>query len=218
MTSHDILKKNYVTEIILVEDETIESKLISSDTNPSLHSALVSISSTTSYSYSFWMTLKERTSGALCSLLHRGAEDSIRRPGVWLHQRDDGHFFHVRADTKTCANQGFDCSTQSIQLEQPTHIAVVFDSTDYSGSIKLYVDGVLDSNTSYYVGEFLPASGEPLYIGKDPWHSSSCVTFKDLRAFSYALSESDVKRVMDGYVNVKPTVGSTTQVISDRLS
>ncbi|NOZ90824.1 MAG: hypothetical protein GXO60_06035 [Epsilonproteobacteria bacterium] len=87
-------------------------------------------------------------------------------------------------------------SNSTIALNQWTHIVLVRDNS--AKSIKIYVNGVLDANSSYTLDP-VSSSSEKLLIGTGEYYSDTMNNFKgkldEIKIYNLALSQNDISNM-----------------------
>lgn len=95
-------------------------------------------------------------------------------------------------------------SAATIPLNQWTHVAITFSSASGAGRQRIYINGVLDSNTSSWTGT-LTTNACPFYIGGDVATGAACSlrternfrgNIDEVKLYNYELSSTEVQADM----------------------
>ena len=135
------------------------------------------------FSVAFWVKPSTAT-GGWRPLLHKGSTDNERGPGVWLNPGSNR--VHFRVSTTANWNEGTD-SVADLPTGAWSHIACVKAGNKW----RCYVNGVLD--TEFTLSADTTGNNGPLYVGDDPWYGGSNVYMDDVRLYSGALTDTEVK-------------------------
>jgi hypothetical protein len=140
------------------------------------------------FSVAFWVKPVALT-GDWRPLLHKGAANFDRGPGVWLNP--GSNLIHFRVSTTANSNEGTD-SVANLPMGGWSHIACVKAGDKW----RLYVNAVLD--TEYALSAATTGNNGPLYVGDDPWYGGSNVYMDDVRAYNRALCPAEVTAIYGG--------------------
>ncbi len=153
------------------------------------------------FSVAFWVRPNTLT-GGWRPLLHKGAGDFERGPGVWLNPGDNRVHFCV--STSASNNEYFN-SNADLPTGSWSHVACVKAGTKW----RCYVNGVLDTEATL-AGATTGNSG-PLYVGDDPWYSGSASTLDDVRVYTGALTTAEVQNLygLVGHWKLDESAGTT---------
>ncbi len=135
------------------------------------------------FSVAFWVKPSTAT-GGWRPLLHKGSVDTERGPGVWLNPGSNR--VHFRVSTTANWNEGTD-SVANLPTGAWSHIACVKAGNKW----RCYVNGVLDTELTLSAGT--TGNNGPLYVGDDPWYGGSNVYMDDVRLYSGALTDTEIK-------------------------
>jgi hypothetical protein len=133
----------------------------------------------------FW--LKPSTApGGWRPLLHKGAADMERGPGLWLNPGNNR--VHFKVSTTSNSNEGAD-SASNLLTNAWSHIACVKAGNKW----RCYINGALDTEFTL-VGTTTGNNG-PLYLGDDAWYAGSNVYMDDVRVYNRALCPTEVQQI-----------------------
>ncbi len=138
--------------------------------------------SNANFSVAFWVK-PNGTTGGWRPLLHKGAVDTQRGPGLWLNPGNNR--LHFRVSTTSNYNEGTD-SVANLPTGSWSHIACVKEGNKW----RCYVNGVFDREVTLSAGT--TGNSGPLYVGDDPWYSGSNAQLDDVRIYNRALIAADV--------------------------
>ncbi len=153
------------------------------------------------FSVAFWVK-PNGTNGAWRPMFHKGSADTERGPGVWLNPGNNR--VHFRISTSANWNEGTD-SVADLPNGTWSHIACVKAGNKW----RCYVNGVLDTELTL-AGATVGNSG-PVYIGDDPWYTGCPAWMDDVRVFSSALTDAEVKSLFGvvGYWKLDESSGTS---------
>jgi Concanavalin A-like lectin/glucanases superfamily len=135
------------------------------------------------FSVAFWVKPNGMT-GGWRPLLHKGSVDTERGPGLWLNPGSNR--VHFRISTTANWNEGTD-SVADLPTGAWSHVACVKAGNKW----RCYVNGVLDTEFTLSAGT--TGNNGPLYVGDDPWFGGSNAYIDDVRLYSGALTDTEVK-------------------------
>ena len=135
------------------------------------------------FSVAFWVKPAAAT-GDWRPLLHKGSVDTERGPGLWLNP--GSNCVHFRVSTTANWNEGTN-SVANLPTGSWSHIACVKAGNKW----RCYINGVLDTELTLSAGT--TGNNGPLYVGDDPWYGGSNVYMDDVRLYSGALTDTEVK-------------------------
>jgi hypothetical protein len=144
--------------------------------------------SNANFTVAFWVR-PSNAPGGWRPLLHKGAGNFERVPGIWLNPGD--RRVHFRLSTSASNNEGTD-SVAQLQSNAWSHVACVKAGSKW----RLYINAVLDTEFTLS-GASIGNSG-PLYFGDDPWYAGSNVHMDDVRIYNRALCPSDITALEAG--------------------
>ena len=150
------------------------------------------------FSVAFWVKPAAAT-GGWRPLLHKGSVDTERGPGVWLNPGSNR--VHFRVSTTSNWNEGTD-SVADLPTGAWSHIACVKAGNKW----RCYVNGVLDTELTLSAGT--TGNNGPLYVGDDPWYGGSNAYMDDVRLYSGALTDTEIKYLYGFVGNWKFAEGS----------
>jgi len=132
---------------------------------------------------SFWIFLRGDSVGSWRTILRKG--DAVQQtPTIQLWSKE--RRLHARVTTETGEAEGVD-STAVIPLRRWTHVSFVVQGK----LLQLYVNGVFDAQV--VTRRQTTFNRLPLYLGKDPWHPGTACFVDNLRIWSRALDEDEVR-------------------------
>ncbi len=149
------------------------------------------------FSAGFWIKPEEGPTGEYRAIAYKGTTNKERLFAMWL--RPDNMHLLYRISTTNSWNEGR-FSNQPLPINEWTYIAYVHEG----GKLKLYINGVLDSETTLS-GSVLSNSGN-LYIGDTPWYAGMKGQISAFSTYNSALPS--------GWLPIKPS--STFGFIGDQ--
>jgi concanavalin A-like lectin/glucanase superfamily protein len=153
------------------------------------------------FSVAFWV--KPNTPpGGWRPLLHKGGADFDRSPGVWLNPGSNR--VHFRVGTTNNNNEGTDSA-----IDLPTGVWAHVACVKAGNKWRCYINGVLDTELTLS-GNTIGNTG-PLYVGDDPWYPGSMASIDDVRVYTGALTDAEVKNLYGvvGHWKLDETSGTT---------
>lgn len=140
------------------------------------------------FSVSLWLYLRAGHNGQWRAILLKGHQtaDFLRTPGLWMHPATDRLWFRI--STRSNPDEG-GYAVASISLDRWTHVAYV----KAGRSLKLYLDGVLDSVVT--LADETVANSDPLFLGQNPYFPGIDGALDDIRMYAFALGRDDVRRL-----------------------
>ena len=141
------------------------------------------------YTISMFINI-EKTSGAWRTLFLRGANDSDRKPGIFI--TPNALTFHFRHGTDNNGNFGLDATAAGATAGQYTHVAFVNDGTTMS----VYINGTKDTNTATIdpAHKCVWGTNDTLQALAAPNNApAGYIKIKEMYIFSTALSADDIK-------------------------
>jgi hypothetical protein len=150
------------------------------------------------FSVAFWVKPAAAT-GGWRPLLHKGGADFDRGPGIWLNPGSNR--VHFRVSTTANNNEGTD-SNADLPYGAWSHVACVKAGNKW----RCYINGVLDTELTLS-GTTIGNNG-PLYVGDDPWYGGSNAYMDDVRLYSGALTDTEIKYLYGFVGNWKFSEGS----------
>lgn len=140
---------------------------------------------TTAYTYLFWLYIDGTVPG-WGSIIHRGNENYMRAPGLWLHP--GAASMHVRISVTNNWNAGVD--TQNLPLNTWNHIAIVAGNR----TVTVYLNGKVW--TSAALGAELTPTDQRLYCA-DPWYTPANAKIAGLIYFPRLVDAATVQSLMN---------------------
>jgi len=123
---------------------------------------------------SFGMVVHGKNCNEWESILHVGAENKERSPGIWLHPKSMK--LHVRLSDTANWNTGYD---PNMELEKGKLYKIKLQCVD--NDVSLSINGKVHrfSSNVYHIARYKA----PVFVS-DPWHAAANVTISDLKIFS----------------------------------
>jgi hypothetical protein len=122
-------------------------------------------------------------------LIHKGAANFDRGPGIWLNPGNTR--IHFKVSTSANNNEGTD-SVASLTPNAWSHVAFVKAGNKW----RCYINAILD--TEFTLSGTTTGNSGPLYIGDDPWYAGSNVYMDDIRIYNRALCPSEITALKTG--------------------
>lgn len=144
--------------------------------------------------------------------LPAGARDVVAKRGAWLLQANStgNLIFTLKDDTST----GSVTTNTALAVSTWYHIALVYNSTGVAGTISIYINGVLDNQTSYFAG--WEAGFQPIRFAAAPstssptWQSSQTATGISTSVIVNAPASIAPGDMLLAHIDVSDIVGLTT--------
>ena len=140
------------------------------------------------FTVAFWFCLKADKNNNWRVIMHKGATNDERTPAMWMPP--DSNRVHFRISTFASTNEGSDSNTE-LRVGDWTYITYVKSGH----KLMLYFNGVKDNEVELTAG--VVSNTSPLYIGKDTLYQGAAGIFDDFRIYTRALTESEIKLLME---------------------
>jgi hypothetical protein len=144
--------------------------------------------SNANFTVAFWVKPSTAT-GDWRPLVHKGAANFDRSPGLWLNPANTR--IHFRVSTTANNNEGTD-SVASLAAGAWSHVACVKSGNKW----RCYINALLD--TEFTLSGTTTGNSGPLYLGDDPWYNGSNVFMDDIRVYNRALCPSEITALEAG--------------------
>lgn len=141
------------------------------------------------YTISMFINI-EKTSGSWRNLFLRGANDSDRKPGIFI--TPNALTFHFRHGTDNNGNFGLDATAAGATAGQYTHVAFVNDGTTMS----VYINGTKDTNTATIdpAHKCVWGTNDTIQASAGPNNApAGYIKIKEMYIFPKALADADIK-------------------------